>query len=358
MVEKREIIKVGLIGYGYVGKTFHAPFIDAVEGLELSAIVSSRPDIVRQDWPDIAIYPDIDILLQNGNVDLVVIATPNDTHKPLAERALRAGKHVVVDKPFTLTTEDARYLAALAEKEEKLLSVFQNRRWDSDFLGVKQAMAQGLLGDISQFESHFDRFRPIVRQRWREEAVPGGGLWYDLAPHMIDQVLCLWGLPDNVQASFATQRSGAKITDWVHVVLSYGEKRAILQGSMLVSGGTARFTLHGEKGSLIKTYPDQQESQLRSGMKPLDKGWGEDSDPLLFWDEAEKCHRYATPSGDQTQYYREIYKALTGAAANPVTPIQAIAVMAVIEAAIRSDQSGERIAPDVTDSEKRAFEKA
>ncbi|ACV75932.1 MAG: oxidoreductase [Zymomonas mobilis] len=357
MVEKKEIIKVGLIGYGYVGKTFHAPFIDAVEGLELSAIVSSHPETVREDWPDMAVYPDIDIMLSNSNVDLVVIATPNDTHKPLAERALLAGRHVVVDKPFTLTTEDARYLAALAEKEKKLLSVFQNRRWDSDFLGVKQAIEKDLLGDIAQFESHLDRFRPVVRQRWREEAVAGGGLWYDLAPHMVDQALDIFGLPDNVQASFAAQRSGAKTTDWVHVILSYGEKRVILQGSMLVAGGTARFTLHGEKGSLIKRYPDPQEAQLRSGMKPLDKDWGKDADLILFWDADGKSSSYPTPSGDQTQYYREIYEALTGSASNPVTPIQAIAVMAVIEAAILSNQSGERIAPDLTNAEKQAFEK-
>ncbi|MFT8736712.1 MAG: oxidoreductase [Zymomonas mobilis] len=357
MVEKKEIIKVGLIGYGFVGKTFHAPLINAVDGLELAAIVSSHPEIVREDLPDVSVYPDIDIMLSNSNVDLVVIATPNDTHKPLAERAILAGRHVVVDKPFTLTTDDARYLADLAARESKLLSVFQNRRWDSDFLGVKQVIEDGLVGELAQFESHFDRFRPAVRQRWREEAVPGGGLWYDLAPHMVDQALQLFGLPDNVQASFAAQRSGAKTTDWVHVILSYGEKRVILQGSMLVAGGTARFTLHGDKGSLIKQHPDQQEAQLRAGMKPNCEDWGKDNDPLVFWDADGKSHHYPTPSGDQTEYYREIYTALINGYANPVTPIQAIAVMAVIEAAILSNQSGERIAPDLTDIEKRAFEK-
>lgn len=355
MVDHKKIIKTGLVGYGYVGQTFHAPLIASIKGLELAAVVSGHPEKVKKDWPDVTVYTKAEDLFHNSDIDLIVLATPNDTHMPLAKEALSLGKHVVVDKPFTLTLAEARILAKIASQKERLLSVFQNRRWDSDFLGIKQAIEAQRVGQISQFESHFDRYRPAVRERWREEAIPGGGLWYDLAPHMVDQALQLFGLPDSVQTSFATQRQGAKITDWVHVILAYGEKRIILQGSMLAAGGTARFTLHGDKGSLIKRLPDQQEAQLRAGMKPGAAGWGEDPDDIHFWDGEGNTTHWPVPAGDQRGYYQAIYEALTGSAPNPVTPAEAIAVMAVIEAAIHSDALGQRVKLDLTEDERKAF---
>lgn len=261
-------LQMALIGYGFVGKAFHAPLINAVPGLELSVVASRDAAKVHADLPHAQVIADPLEAIRRPEVDLVVIASPNDTHAPLALAALEAGKHVVVDKPFTLDLAQARTLIAAAEKHDRLLSVFQNRRWDSDFLGVKQVIEQGLIGKVTHFESHIDRYRPEVRVRWREQNLPGSGLWFDLGPHMVDQALQLFGLPHSVQANIATLRPNAEVNDWAHVVLNYPTHRVILHGSMLVAGGVARFTVHGEKGSVVKARADGQESQLLAGVTP------------------------------------------------------------------------------------------
>ncbi|PLM56207.1 oxidoreductase, partial [Klebsiella pneumoniae] len=176
-------INIALIGYGFVGKTFHAPLIRSVPGLNLAFVASRDEEKVKRDLPDVTVIASPEAAVQHPDVDLVVIASPNATHAPLARLALNAGKHVVVDKPFTLDMQEARELIALAEEKQRLLSVFHNRRWDSDYLGIRQVIEQGTLGAVKHFESHFDRFRPEVRVRWREQNVPGSGLWFDLGPH-------------------------------------------------------------------------------------------------------------------------------------------------------------------------------
>ncbi len=285
----------------------------------------------------------------------MVIASPNATHAPLARLALNAGKHVVVDKPFTLDMQEARELIALAEEKQRLLSVFHNRRWDSDYLGIRQVIEQGTLGAVKHFESHFDRFRPEVRVRWREQNVPGSGLWFDLGPHLIDQALQLFGLPQSVQGNIATLRDGAEINDWAHVVLNYPAHKVILHCSMLVAGGSSRFTVHGDKGSVIKARADQQESQLLAGVVPGSADWGQDDDPLVIYDASLQAHAQATPQGDQRQYYMLIRDALKGQIANPVPPVEALAVMAVLEAAVRSAESGMVQTLDLSDDERNTL---
>lgn len=181
-----DAIRVGLIGYGYASKTFHAPLISGTPGMTLAAVASSDENKVHADWPAMPVVSGPERILNDPNIDLVVIPTPNNTHFPLAKAALEAGKHVVVDKPFTVTLSQARELEALAKSGGRLLSVFHNRRWDSDFLTVKALINEGLLGEVGYFESHFDRYRPQVRNRWREQGGPGSGIWYDLAPHLLD----------------------------------------------------------------------------------------------------------------------------------------------------------------------------
>ncbi|RYE72282.1 MAG: oxidoreductase, partial [Oxalobacteraceae bacterium] len=254
-------VTTALIGYGFVGKTFHAPLITATPGFDLAMVASSDAAKVHLDLPEITVTASPIDVMANGDIELVVIATPNETHLPLARAALEAGKHVVVDKPFTVTLADARQLVAVAAACQRNLFVFHNRRWDSDFLGVKQVIKNGVLGRVTHFESHFDRFRPAVRDRWRERSGAGTGLWNDLGPHLIDQALQLFGLPDRVIASMAVQRDGAQVDDWAHVVLEFGSMRAILHCSVLVAGGSNRFAVHGETGSLLKRLPDQQEAQ-------------------------------------------------------------------------------------------------
>jgi len=355
MSDSAPMVRVALIGYGYVGKTFHAPLINATKGLELAVVASSDADKVHMDMPGVEVVADPYGAVINEGVDLVVIASPNDTHAPLARAALEAGKHVVVDKPFTLDLAQARELAQLATRCGRLLSVFQNRRWDSDFLGVQQVIAQGLLGDVVHFESHFDRFRPTLRDRWREHAGAGGGLWYDLGPHLIDQALLLFGLPDRVQANLAIQRPGGEATDWAHVLLEYGSRRVILHAGMLVAGGSDRFTVHGTRGSLVKRLADGQEAQLKAGVIPGAQGWGEDADDMLFHDGDGKVSRIETPAGDQRLYYAMLRDALLHGSANPVSPLQAVTVMAVLEAAIASASKGCSVSLSLSAEESAAW---
>ena len=351
-MNKAKTINIALIGYGFVGKTFHAPLLQSIEGLTLAVVSSRDEEKVKRDLPNVLVVATPEEAIQHPDVDLVVIASPNATHAPLAALALNAGKHVVVDKPFTLDMQEARELIALADEKQRLLSVFHNRRWDSDFLGIKQVIEEGRLGKVKLFESHIDRFRPEVRVRWREQNVPGSGLWFDLGPHLIDQTLQLFGLPQSVQGNIATLRDGAEINDWAHVVLNYPEHKVILHASMLVAGGTSRFTVHGDKASVVKARIDQQEAQLLAGVIPGSESWGEDSDDMVLFDAAGDATRLKTPKGDQRQYYINVRDALTGTIGNPVHPVEALAVMAVLEAAVRSSETGSTQTLDLTAEER------
>ncbi|QUD88698.1 oxidoreductase [Phenylobacterium montanum] len=337
-------IGVGLIGFGLAGRVFHAPLLAARPEFRLFAVSTSRREAVAAELPaaEIAVSPEA--LFADPRIDLIVIATPNDTHEPLATAALKAGKAVVVDKPFTLDLASARRLLDLARRKDRLLSVFQNRRWDSDFLTVREAIAEGAVGRVVHFESHFDRFRPKVRDRWREGGGPGSGVWFDLGPHLVDQALQLFGLPQDVTASLGALRDGAKADDWAHVVLDYPRRRVVLNASMLAAGGVPSFTIHGDQGSLVKQMPDAQEAQYVAGLRPGAPGWGQDPDPLQIWDaEGRRATRPAL-AGDHGLYYAAVAKALRGQAANPTPAHEVLGVMGVLEAAIRSAASGTTIA--------------
>ena len=194
-------LRAGLVGYGFAGQTFHAPVLSAVPGLELAAVASSQPDKVNADWPGVAVVPDVDTLVARSDIDLVVVATPDAQHYPVARAALEAGKHVVVDKPFTLDVAEARALEALSKRNNRVLAVYQNRRFDADFLTLQELLAGGELGRPVYMASHFDRFRPEVKVRWREQAVPGSGLWVDLGAHLVDQSVQLFGWPGTRSSS-------------------------------------------------------------------------------------------------------------------------------------------------------------
>lgn len=228
-------IKVGLLGYGYASKTFHAPLIMGTPGLELAGVSSSDASKVHADWPAIPVVSDPQMLFNDPSIDLIVIPTPNDTHFPLAQSALAAGKHVVVDKPFTVTLSQANALKEHADDAGLLLSVFHNRRWDSDFLTLKTLLAEGSLGNVVYFESHFDRYRPEIRQRWREQAGAGGGIWYDLGPHLLDQALQLFGLPETLNVDLGMLRPGSQSVDYFHAVLSYPGQRVVLHSTVLAA---------------------------------------------------------------------------------------------------------------------------
>jgi predicted dehydrogenase len=273
----------------------------------------------------------------HSEVDLVVIATPNESHFPLAAAALQAGKHVVVDKPFTVTLAEARALAEMSRQHRRVLSVFHNRRWESEIRAAKEILESGVLGEVSHYECHMDRFRPAVRQRWREDPGPGAGLWFDLGPHLIDQALYLFGLPDSVNASFATLREGGLTDDWAHVQLNYKRLRVVLHASLLVAGGGPRSMMHGARGSWAKFGADVQEQQLKSGMSPSDPAFGVDAGPGVVYDGASGTQREVpSPRGDQRGFYAAMRDAIRGEGAPPVSVRDAVTVIAVLEASFAS----------------------
>ncbi|MBI3228670.1 MAG: oxidoreductase, partial [Burkholderiales bacterium] len=267
-----------MIGFGLAGSSFHAPVIAAVPGLQLAAVASSQEKLVHSSWPTVRVVSEARQLIEDDSLDLIVIAAPNAVHFELAQAALLAGKHVVVDKPFTVHSSEALELIACANKVNKLLSVYHNRRWDGDFLTLQQLLQEKRLGRITSLESRIDRFRPQVRERWREQAVPGAGLLYDLGPHLIDQALCLFGMPQHIYADLALQRDNAQVVDYLHLVLYYTiddeEIRVVLHAGSLTAAPTPRFALHGDVGSFTKFGMDPQEDALRAGGKPGSPHWG------------------------------------------------------------------------------------
>jgi predicted dehydrogenase len=340
-------LKIGLMGYGFAGQTFHAPVIAHCGHATVAAIATSQSERARADYPDATIVADLDALLALADLDCVVIATPNDTHFDLARRTLAAGKHVVVDKPVTLSAAQARELAALAQRQGRLFAPFHNRRWDGDFLTVRDLLAGGTLGRITHFESHFDRFRPVVRQRWREEAARGGGLLYDLGPHLIDQTLALFGAPDTVTAFVHTRRDGGTAPDYAHLVLGYPQHEAVLHASALAAFAP-RFVIHGTRGSYLKEGLDTQEDQLKAGLRPGDAGFGGGNAPgrlLALESDGQEAERaLPTADGDYTGFYRALAASIRDGAPFPVSTQDAIDVMTVIELAMQSAASGRTLA--------------
>ena len=302
-------------------------------------MVTSQPEALSAAWPTARPVATLDEALADPAVGLVVIATPNALHAAQATAALEAGKAVVIDKPFALDLAEARSVAALAEARGLLLSVFHNRRRDADFLALKAELASGLLGPIHTFESHFDRFRPDVRDRWRERDEPGGGVWHDLGPHLIDQALVLFGRPLGITCDLAVLREGGQAIDWAHAVLRYTDKRVILHADMTSPAPGLRFAVHGAKASWLKSGLDAQEDQLKAGLPVGGPGWGVEPSPAIRVDGATGARETVPgPPGDYRAFYDAVAAALSDGAPNPVPPGEALAVMAVLEAGIESDR--------------------
>ncbi|RYZ74919.1 MAG: oxidoreductase [Lysobacteraceae bacterium] len=347
------LLNVALVGYGFVGKVFHAPLIRRTPGLRLRCVVSSDAAKVHADHPDVRVVASAETAFADPAIDLVVIAAPNALHAPLAIAALGQGKHVVVDKPFTVTAEEARRVAEHARRAGRIASVFQNRRWDADFLALRRLLADGSLGEIAEFHSHFDRHRPAVAPRWRESGEPGSGLWYDLGPHLLDQAVQLFGMPDAVFADLARQRVGALADDYFHVLLRYRHLRVVLHAGSLVAGNGLRFAVHGSAGSFIKHGLDPQEAALRSGATPGQPGWGRDPQPgwLHPATAAGGSPAPATPlaamagtDGDYRRYYQAMHSAITAGRPPPVGIDEAVQLMELLEAGLLSAAQGREVA--------------
>ena len=328
---------VGLIGYGLAGSVFHAPLIRSVPGLRLAKVVTSRREQVAKDLPGVVVAGTEDVL-SDPAIDLVVIASPSAHHYDHACAALLAGKHVVVDKPLAITSRDASELIELAANRNRILSVFQNRRWDNDFLTVQHAIKQGWLGEVFHYEAHFDRFRPQIKTGWREVPGPGAGILCDLGAHLIDQGLHFFGMPHAVTADLIAQRAGAKVDDYFHLVLDYFPLRVILHAATLVIQPGPRFTVHGDGGSFLKYGIDGQEEALKHGQRPGDPDWGADS-PEQYGEltpAGRTPRKIETLRGGYERYYQALAACLEIGGPPPVDPRDARDVLIVIEAAQRS----------------------
>jgi len=338
-------VKTALVGYGYAGKTIHAPLICAAKGLELATVVSSRPADVKADLPGVTVAPDLAAALTDPSIELVVIATPNDIHASQAHEVLEAGRHVVIDKPFALSVAEGESVLAHAGRVGKKVSVFHCRRWDSHYLTL-QAL-QPRLGDLYQVVFRYDRLRPVVRDRWRERAGPGSGIWFDLGSHLSDQALSLFGWPEWISADIAGQRSGAQTDDYFHVTLGYGPLRVILHSSMMTAIPGPVLEVQGARGAFVKFGMDTQEEMLKAGRTPGDAGWGVDPVNGLFIPIAD--HLPGQPedvtaiSGNYLAYYEAVAKAIRENAPNPVTGEDALKVMKLLELGFISSREGRSV---------------
>ncbi len=343
-----KVIKVGLIGFGVGGQIFHAPVLTMVQGLELVKIRASKTDQVtaaKTKYPQAEIVSTSEEIFNDKNIDLVVITTPNTSHHSLAAQALNAGKHVVVDKPFTINTPEADELIALAAKHQLILSVYHSRRFDSDFYTVQKIIKNGLLGELVEIESRYDRFRNFLKPNaWREEDAPGTGILYDLGSHLIDQVQTLFGLPEAVSADLRIQRKGGKAIDNFELIMHYPGIKASLKAGMLVRESLPRFILFGTNGSFVKYGLDVQEEALKVGLTSLTKNnWGVESASIWGTLNTEIDHQHfvgkvESEKGNYSDYYLNVYNTILGKEDLIVTPLQARNNVRIIELAMQSDK--------------------
>lgn len=329
-------LAVGVVGLGAAARTLHLPLIAATPGLRLAAVVTTRPDALPPGMHDVRVVDSVAALCAEGRLDVVVIASPPDSHARHAVTALESGHHVVVEKPFTLDLADARLVARTAQRCERQVTVFQNRRFDSCFRSVRREIAGGAIGRVTHYESRFDRHRPEVRVRWREAAGPAGGIWADLGSHLVDQTLLLFGKPEAVTGLNARHRDDAMTDDWAHVVLHYPGLEAVLHATLLAARAEPRFVLHGTDGSLRKVGGDPQEDRLRAGLRPTDAGFGADPDPVEVTVAGQAPVRRTAEPGDYAQFYRLLRDALLGQGSLPVSVAEALATAEVLEAVRRS----------------------
>ncbi|WP_168581779.1 oxidoreductase [Gephyromycinifex aptenodytis] len=327
-------LRVGLASFGMVSRVFHGPLISATPGLQLTAIASSSAQKVQQAYPRVHHHRHAQALIEDPQIDVVVVTTPNDTHVPLALAAIEHGKHVVVEKPISLDAQEAADLVAAAQGADVVVAAFHNRRWDGDLLTLAEVLRSGQIGRAVTLHSHFDRYQPQVRNRWREVPGPGAGLLADLGPHLVDQALLLFGPPEWVWGDVAQVREGAAVDDYAHVVLGYpGGLRVILHMSALTAAAPPRFTLHGTQGSVLISGLDPQEDQLGQGLLPGRPGYGLGAAEGQLVSATGTSQSIPRRAGEYQRFYERLRDAIHGTGPNPVPIEEAANVMQVLDIA-------------------------
>ena len=342
MFNKGSIIKTGICSFGMSGKLFHAPFIVAYPGFELSAIVERHNNESREKYPDAKLYRSVDDLCSDKDLELIVVNTPTHLHFQQAKQILQAGKNIIIEKPFTITVKEAEELTALAENKKLFLSVYQNRRYDGDYRAVKDVLQKDLLGELREAEICYDRYRPTFGGKQHKEGdMPGSGILFDLSPHLVDQAIQLFGFPKALFADIWKMRDDVTAPDYFELLFYYEKLRVRLKATCIARESTYAYTLHGMKGSFLQQRSDMQEQQLLAGVKPSLESWcpaPTSSDGLLHTEINGEVVRKETTSspGNYMDYYDDVYKAMTGQAPNPVPVADGIMNMRIIEAALES----------------------
>ncbi len=343
------VIKTLVVGYGLSAKAFHLPFLLNDPAYKVIGIVQPRGSSAKQDFPQLQHYRSLEEALAERGATLVVITAPNEFHAPMARTALLDGRHVVVEKPFAVDVAGGEMLAQLAKEQGKVLSIYHNRRWDADFLTLKEVITENRVGQPVMFSARFDRFRPHIRQGWKEEQGPGTGIFYDLGPHLIDQALQLFGWPEFLYAHMRIERPDALTTDAFDLYLYYEKLTVHLSAGSLVSIVAPRFTLLGTKGGYTKWGMDPQEAALRQGIKPVQQNWGMEAESAwgtlvqLSENGETESTPYPSHAGNYGTYYHKLAAAIRQEGENPVKPEEALQVMKIIEQALRSNREGKKI---------------
>ncbi len=337
-----EPIRTGIVGFGISAKVFHAPFISSMDEYELVSVVERSTNNSQSVYPQVKIERSIEALLEDTAIELVVITTPNKTHFPYAKAALEAGKHVVLEKPFTNTTEEAEQLLEISRKSKGILSVYQNRRYVSDFLTIRDILKKDLLGEVNEYIAHYDRYRAEARpQAWREKPLEGSGILFDLGPHIIDQALYLFGLPTSITADIRLQRPHAQVDDYFELWLHYPTLKVTLHGGMLIREPGPRYLIHGDKGSFVKSGQDPQEAALRAGEKPVGENWGLEADEfrgILHTEIDGVVERMQIPTlkGDYSLYYKKLFDSIRHSASVSELPEHGYNTIRIVELAMES----------------------
>lgn len=340
------MIRVALASYGMSGEVFHAPLIAANPNFELYKILERSREKSKEKYPDVEVVKQYEDILQDKAVDLVIVNTPNAFHFDMSKAALEAGKHVVVEKPFVNHSDEAHELISLAKKKQKVLTVFQNRRLDSDFLTIQKIVKSKLLGYLVEYEAHYDRFRNYVEPNtWKEGTGPGSGILYNLGSHMIDQALVLFGIPRAVTAKLNVQREGAKAFDSYHIIMDYEKFNVLLKSSYLVRDIGPRYKILGNLGTFTKYGLDPQEDALKAGKSPLSDQWGQETEDIwgILDTEVQGLHlrgRVESLPGNYNIFYNNLYEVIHKKGKILVKPEEALQVIRMIELAIQSHKEG------------------
>lgn len=337
-------VVTGVIGFGVSAQVFHCPFISSNSNFKLASVVERSGERSRDAYPWVNVLKSVQAALDDPHIELVIITTPNQTHYELAKQALIAGKHVVLEKPFTVSSAEADELITLAQRQKRILTVYQNRRWDGDFLTVKKIVESGVLGELVEYEAHFDRFRSQLRPHaWREASTAGAGILFDLGAHLLDQAQVLFGLPQTITANIRKQRPGAQTDDNFDLMLDYGSLKVTLKAGMLVREPGPHFILHGTKGSYVKYGMDPQEAALRQGNTPGGTDWG--AEPETAWGRLHTemngllfSGKIETAAGNYATFYDRLYEAIRAGADVPVKPEEARNTVRLIELARESSE--------------------